>query len=389
MEPLPSRLSMSFVQLISRYTKPSRQLICSFSSATSLVNSNGTASSNTLVFNYLVETLALSEQEALRVSNRFPPSKNLENPESVVQFLKQLGFSDSHIQSAIRISPQILLSDINKTLKPKLQFFQDLGLTGLHLGMFIAKNSTVLTHSLEKKLIPCIDILKKILINDKNNQDLIRALRRCNWISYKNPESRLLRNIEFLKSCGIFGTQLSMLLTRQPHLFVMRNSALRDLVLRVSDLGFSFNSRMLVHALYTVSCLSPEAFSRKLELFTSFGFSDAETREMFIRAPALLRTSEEKLMVGLKFFLDDLKFERSVLVHWPTSLMYSTERTISRYGVLQLIKSKGLLKNENSFVAVLSMSEQKFLDKFIFRFKDNAEELLFVYKGHLLVDSGD
>ncbi|GLT54222.1 hypothetical protein SLA2020_274390 [Shorea laevis] len=32
-------------------------------------------------------------------------------------------------------------------------------------------------------------------------------------------------------------------------------------------MGFSVNSRMLVYALYTVSCMSNETFTRKLELF--------------------------------------------------------------------------------------------------------------------------
>lgn len=65
----------------------------------------------------------------------------------------------------------------------------------------------------------------------------------------------------------------STLLKRQPRLFVMRESARRDLISRVLDMGFRIDSRMLVHAVYAISCMSGETFSRKLELFRSFGFS--------------------------------------------------------------------------------------------------------------------
>jgi mTERF domain-containing protein len=283
------------------------------------------------------------------------------------------------------LCPQILFSDIDKTLKPKIEFFQDLGLVGSELGMFISKNSPILAVSLERKLVPCVEILKKVLCRNQNNQDLIRVLSRCTAVVRGNPESRLLGNIAFLKSCGIVGTQLSMLLTRQPWLFIMQESKLRDLVSRVLDMGFSVNSRMLVHGLYTVSCMSNETFMRKLELFRSSGFSSNECMEMFRKQPGLLRASEEKLKLGIEFFMNTIKMEKSALVRLPVSFMYDLEaRVIPRYMVLEILKSKRLLKREPSFIHTLNISEEKFLAKFIAKFRDHAEELLVAYKGHLL-----
>ncbi|CAL5365508.1 unnamed protein product [Camellia sinensis] len=213
-------------------------------------------------------------------------------------------------------------------------------------------------------------------------------MRRCNWVTFREPRERLLSNVAFLESCGIVGSQLSVLLTRQPRLFVLSESKLRDLVLRVLDMGFSIESRMLVHALYTVSCMTGETFNRKLELFRSFGFSESECMEMFRRTPGLFRTSEDKLRVGIEFFLNDIKFERSVLVHRPNCLMHSMEeRVIPRYRVLQVMKSKGLLKKMPSLIHVLNLTEEEFLAKFISKFRDDAEELLVAYKGHLLDSS--
>lgn len=256
---------------------------------------------------------------------------------------------------------------------------------GSELAKFISKNSTVLNASLQRRLIPGVAILKKILSDDENNQNLFRVLRRCNSVVTGVPESRLVGNIAYLKSCGIVGSQLSMLLTRQPWLFVVKESKLRGLVSRVLEMGFAVNTRMLVYALYTVSCMSNETFMRKLELFQSYGFTSDECIAMFRKAPSLLGGSEEKLKLGIEFFINTMKWEKSVLIRAPYCLMYSMEaRVFPRFRVLQIMKSKGLLKREPRFINSLNLSEEEFLARFIAKYIDDAEELLVAYKGHLL-----
>ncbi|KAH7861599.1 hypothetical protein Vadar_028203 [Vaccinium darrowii] len=367
----------------SLYSKPnSIPFLCLFSSVSSLADTpTSTPTSNPSISNFLIETLAFSEPQAISISNRFPPTKTLENPHSVVRFLRQLGFSDTHIQSCIRLHPDILFYNVDKTLKPKLQFFQDLGVTGPDLGKLTSKHSRVFHNSLERTLIPCVDIIKKTLVNDKNNQDLIRVLQRSYWVTVK-PLSRLKCNIAFLQSCGIVGSQLSMLLKKQPSLFFMPATRLKDLVSRVIDMGFSVDSRMLVHAVHTISCMTDETINKKIELFRSFGFSMDKCMQMFRKAPRLFGASEGKLKLGMEFFLYDVKLERSALVSRPTCLMYSMgERVVPRYRVLQVMKCKKLLKKVPSLPCVLSLSEEKFLEKFISPFRDAAEELLVAYKG--------
>ncbi|KAF7130331.1 hypothetical protein RHSIM_Rhsim10G0153500 [Rhododendron simsii] len=368
--------------LKSLYPKPNYStFLCFFSSVSSLTHS---PSSNQSLSNFLIETLAFSEPRAVSICNRFPPSKTLQKPLAVVLFLRQFGLSDVQIQSSIRVFPNILFSDVEKTLKPKLQFFQDLGLTGPELGKFISKHSRILHDSLEEKWIPCINVIKKTLVNDKNNQDLIRVLLKSRWF-VSNPESKLKRSIAFLESCGIVGSQLAMLLTSKPWLFFQKEQALRDLISRVLDMGFSVDSRMLVHAVHAVSGISGETFSRKVEVFRSFGFSMDECMDMFRRAPGILRPSEDKLKFKIDFFLNDAKLDRCALVSGPNCLAYSMEnRVIPRYRVLQVIKSKRLLQKGPSFLFVLRLSEEEFLRKFISRFRDDGEELLGTYKGNPL-----
>ncbi|XP_016440260.2 uncharacterized protein LOC107766063 [Nicotiana tabacum] len=340
---------------------------------------------NPVLLNYLINTLDFPKSKALAVSNRYPWVKNVEKAESVVDFFKSIGFTDAQIQSAVRNVPQILLADVEKTLKPKIQLLQELGITGSDLGRLISTKAIILTRSVEKILKPCIEVLDKVLINGTDNGDWFRVLRRCDWVVHKSPHLRLIPNISYLESIGIVGSQLSSLLKRQPHLFALPESELKKLVAKLIDIGFSTDSRMLVHGLHTLGCISHESFSRKLLLLQSSGFSINECMEMFRRAPSLFRSSEEKIRLGLVFFLETMKLKKSTLVQHPTLLMFSMEdRVIPRYEVIQLIKSKKLAKKEPSFYYVMCLSEHVFLEKYILRFTENAEELLMAYKGHIL-----
>ncbi|OVA01322.1 RNA recognition motif domain [Macleaya cordata] len=328
---------------------------------------------NHFLTDYLIDNFGFSQSKAVSASKRFCFAKSPKKPDSVVRLLQQFGFSETQIRDTVRVTPQILFSDVEKTLKPKLNLFQDLGFTGSDLGRFLSKNTTLLTFSLDRRLIPCINILKKFL----SDNDLIRVLQKCKWLITKAPESRLLPNISLFQSCGIIGSQLSILLKRQPKLFVVCEPKLRELISKTEDMGFSSDSRMFVHGMYTLSCISSETLGMKLDLFRSFGFSEEECLVMFRSAPGLMRTSVEKLRLGIEFFMNTIGIERAWLFRHPTCLMHSIEnRVIPRFRVIGILKSKQLLKKDPSVLSVVQLPEKDFLEKFISKFRDNEEELL-------------
>ncbi|CAH9146576.1 unnamed protein product [Cuscuta epithymum] len=343
------------------------------------------ASEAPILYNYLIETLKFPKPKALSTCRRLRWIKTLEKPESVILYLKSIGFSDAHIQCLAYVAPQLLSADVEKTLKPKIEVFQELGLSGLDLGHFISKQAFLLTRSLDTVIRPCIAVIKDVLEDDADNHKLFLVLRRCLWIVSKSPEVRLLPNVEYLKSCGIEGTQLATLFRRQPSIFALSLPKLKELVSRVVELGVLTDSRMLAHGLHSLSCISSETFKRKLGLFKSYGFSEEECMRMFSRSPALLRTSERKIRFGVDFFLNTIELERSLLIARPSVLMLSMEeRVVPRYRVLNLLKAKKLLKKEPSFFEALSSTEGCFVEKYIAKFPAEAEELLSAYKAHLL-----
>ncbi|KAJ7961987.1 Transcription termination factor like [Quillaja saponaria] len=345
----------------------------------------------TLGIDDLLSSIKLNKNQSIYISNRISRLKSLEKPQSVINFLQKTGLSESHVKSAVRGNLQMLFADVEKNLKPKIEYFQQLGIVGSDMGKFLSWSSHVLRFSLEKTLIPNIEFLKKVLCNDKNNNYLIKALIRCGSLIRKFSDSRLARNAAFLESCGIVGSQLSVLMIRQPSLFVMKESIVRDSVSRAVDMGFSLKSKMFVYAMDSTLSLTNETIRRKLELVQSCGISKEESMEMFRISPILLQVSEGKLKFGIEFYLHTVKWPKSVLIRRPSCLMFSMEdRVVPRYKVFQMIMSKRLLGNKVkklSFSSMLIMTEQRFL-KFISRFGEDAEELLVAYRGHdLLVSS--
>lgn len=332
------------------------------------------------LIDYLNANFKFSKSQSVYIAKHVSATTFPEKPLSMMRFFKQIGFSETQIRNMILQRPQVLFSDVDKTLRPKIELFQRSGFEGSELCMFISKNPTVLTASLKKALVPSVEAIRRIVHDEK---EFVQVLRKCGPILPKYR--KFVDNITFLESLGIVGSQLSMLLKRQSRLLTAQQSKVKSYALRAVDMGFHENSRMFVHALLTICGLSFKTFSRKLELIQCFGFSKDESLQMFKRSPGLLRTSEKKLKVGVEFFLHTVMLSKSVLVHRPMILMYSIEdRVIPRYRVFQLLISKKLCKKVPSYISVLCLSEEMFLDKYISRFRENAVELLVAYKGHCL-----
>ncbi|XP_023552360.1 uncharacterized protein LOC111810052 isoform X2 [Cucurbita pepo subsp. pepo] len=356
-------------------------LYCFFSSSS---HSQASASYG-IVVQYLIDTFELSPARAVSIMRSRRGIESTEKPQSVYKYLSELGFSKAHIQSTIRLAPQIAFSNIERTLKPKIEFFQNLGLVGSDLGRFISKHSTLLTVSLEKKLMPSVEILQSVFPKDECNSDLLQGMQRCCDKLMRFPYTRLLVNINYLQSCGIVGSQLSMLLKRQPALFGKRESQVRDIVSMVVETGFSTNTKMFVHGLHAISSVTNATFKKKVELICSFGITEKECMRMFTSAPVLIRTSGGKLKRGLEFFMNEAEVSRSDIVRKPTCLMHAMEgRVLPRYRVLQVVKSKRLLMKHPQLIDILGMSDEDFLDKFVHRFPDHVTELLAAFRGQCM-----
>ncbi|KAL7131496.1 hypothetical protein ABFS83_12G007300 [Erythranthe nasuta] len=259
----------------------------------------------------------------------------------------------------------------------------------------VSKNPFLLASSLSKTIKPGIEVIKEVLESEKSNYDnnnnfkalMFRILSRYAFVIGK--DSVLRSNIAYLRRCGVVGSQLITMLKCEPRLLSIPEEELRNLVSRATEVGFLMGSRMLVYGILALYGNTPETIDRKSKLLRSFGFSQDESNEMFVKSPPIFKTSEAKLRRGIEFFLQTVMLDKSVLVGTPALLDFSLEkRMIPRYKILEVMKSRGLLEKDPSFVTVAFLTDKKFVEKYILRFgNDDAKELLLAYENHLLQES--
>ncbi|KAK6150473.1 hypothetical protein DH2020_015405 [Rehmannia glutinosa] len=372
-------------------SKPSKSLFSLITSSFGFSQNRACSSTpeqnakSTVLVDYLIGSLKFSKARALAVSSNFAHIKSIANIDEVVRFFKALSWSDAQIQSLAHRRPTILFASVEKTLKPNIMFYQELGLYGPCLGAFISKNQNKLKASLDRTLKPCILLIKKVHNNDgrnrsdeKVNDDLFRTITRCNRIV--QMKSILEENIRYLESCGIVGSQLSTLLLRQPRIFGMHKEKLKEIVSRAVGMNFTIGSRMLVHAIHCLSCMSIKTLNGRFEVLRLFGFSKDELALMFRKSPFVFGISEAKLRWKLEFFLNHYNIDKFLLVRYPILLTCSVEeRVIPRINVLEVLKSRKLFKKDLSFYKAMCISDEKFLEKYILRFENDAGDLLLAY----------
>jgi mTERF len=78
---------------------------------------------------YLISSLGFSRDRALKVSTdkKNVGIKSLDQPESVVNFLKGIGLSDTQISAVISVRPDMLSCNVESKLKPKIRELTDAG----------------------------------------------------------------------------------------------------------------------------------------------------------------------------------------------------------------------------------------------------------------------
>ncbi|GJV20953.1 transcription termination factor MTERF5, chloroplastic-like protein [Tanacetum coccineum] len=74
-------------------------------------------------------------------------------------------------------------------------------------------------------------------VGSGKNVNLVRLLVRCNWVDVKCPVERVKGNLAFFEECGIVGSQLVTVMTRQPRLLIMGELEVRKLVARLLEIG--------------------------------------------------------------------------------------------------------------------------------------------------------
>ncbi|CAA2938090.1 transcription termination factor MTERF2, chloroplastic-like [Olea europaea subsp. europaea] len=129
-----------------------------FSSSTKKQAKNAPA-----VSDFLLHKHKFSLETVSQVSSVLNRVKGLEKSDSLLQFLKESGFSKAQLEKVVKTQPGLLSASIDNTIKPKIKIFQDLGFSANDIAEIISNDPVILHRSADKRFTPSLSVLTSLL----------------------------------------------------------------------------------------------------------------------------------------------------------------------------------------------------------------------------------
>ncbi|XLR08742.1 hypothetical protein HN51_063749 [Arachis hypogaea] len=322
--------------------------------------------------NYLVNNCGLLPDSALKAS-KYVLFKTPEKPDSVIALFRSFGFSDLQIHNVIRKKPRILVSKPKETILPKLEFLISKGASKSQLVRIIDLNPLILQRSLEKHLIPTFDLLNNFILSEERT--IASILRSVQILTSSTSH----RNINLLVDLGVRERSLARLLRQWPWLLLVNSKDLKSMVDEVIKMGVDPAKANFVPALYA-KLLPKSMWDRKVELYKRFGLTDDNIREAFVKHPFCMLKSVQKIEACIEFFVKELGWKPLDVTNYPVLLSLNLEkRVVPRAAVLKILMANGAIKSCKHLLAY-TVSEEMFFKSYVNRGKDQAPELLKLYR---------
>jgi mTERF domain-containing protein len=327
---------------------------------------------------YLINSCGLSTKSAILKSRRLL-FQSPERPDSVLNLLKENGFSNAQISKIVRMHPLILSSHPEKTLLPKIELLRSIGVSSSDLITILSSNPFLFKSNLKKRLIPCYDFLKSVLLVDEK---VLKTFKRSSRFFLSNVTNTMAPNIALLRQVGAPPSTISFLVTNFPSEAFIKHTKFVEAVHQVKEMGFDPMKTAFVEAIQVLLKMSKPKLESKLELYKRWGWSKDMALAVFKRSPNCMLSSEEKMTKTMDFLVNKIGWPPKRIATNPAVIKLSLEkRIIPRWSVVQILLAKGLIKNNLALGTFLQPSERKFLEKFVFKFRDDVPQLLNVYEG--------
>ncbi|KAK8314050.1 hypothetical protein V6Z11_A12G133100 [Gossypium hirsutum] len=306
-------------------------------------------------------------------STRKLPSTDPRKCDTIISFLKESGFSKSHIEAVVKRKPNLLYSSLEKTIKPKFKIFQDLGFSTHDVADIVASDPWILTRSVDDRIAPSISDLKTVL---GSNDDVVKLLKTSAWFLKSDLQKTMMPNIEFLRNCGICSSQIVSYVFSFPRFFLLKPESIKQFVERADALGFDRKSNMFLAAIRMLSSMSEENWELKLKLFRKLGFSEDDIMSTFRRTPQVFAVSERKIKQVTDFLLNRTNVGISFIISHPMVLICSLERRLKpRLLVIETLESKNSLRRKVSMTTIYKMPDKKFREKYVVPYLKELEEV--------------
>ncbi|KAK6257389.1 hypothetical protein QUC31_000848 [Theobroma cacao] len=320
-----------------------------------------------------------SPELALKAASSLNYLRKPDKCDNVLSFLKESGFSKSHIDEAVKRKPSLLSASLEKTIKPKFKTFRGLGFSTTDIADIVSADPWILTRSADDRLAPSISGLKSII---GSNAGVVKVLKTSAWFLKADLEKTMMPNIEFMRSCGISLSQIVRYVFSFPRFFLHKPESIKHFVKRADEMGFNRKSNMFLAAIRTLSSMTEENWELKLKLFRRLGFSEDDIRSAFRRVPQAFAVSERKIKEVTELLLSRKNIDISFIINHPEVLICSVERRLKpRLLVFEILVSKDLLSRKPSLTTLFKIPEKKFRDKYVRPYLKELEKASMAFVG--------
>ncbi|GER39278.1 mitochondrial transcription termination factorfamily protein [Striga asiatica] len=336
-------------------------------------------SEKSFTFSYLVSSCGLAPDAAVRASSKLQ-LKSPENPDAVLNLLREYGFTAADISMMVSRWPTILSAYPDKTLLPKLEFFASIGVPLPILASRLSRNPSILWRSLESSIIPSYDFLKNLLGSDEG---AVKVFKRAPQFFARGWVDDLSSNLSFLVDCGVPRPSLVSLFTYQPTILMAPQEKLSLCVDRAREMGFDVTSNTFLIAIRVLG-FEESILKRKMEIYRKCGWSESDIKTAFLRQPLCMALSEKNILKSMAFLVDKFGYAPGYMARRPLLLGFSVEKRLKpRWAVAMVLREKGL--TNVAFTSLLTVSEKTFLKRYIEKYEKDVPELLDIYRGNQIL----
>jgi len=341
--------------------------------------STNTSDSTSFAVSYLINNFGFSPQSASRVCSTYNVCfKTAQNPDSVLTFFRNYGFSDSQLRLTISKEPWLLSCNPSKRVFPKFQFFLSKGASTSDIVNIFTKNPYILKTSLNNKIIQAYQLIYRFLQSDKDIIDCI--IRNPSFFG----DSRVVSNIRLLIANGVADSNIKRMLWVRSRAFQTPTCDMLKLVEELKDLGFTTSKTTFGVALHAKLSVRKTLWEEKVDAFKKWGWSDEDVLQAFRRQPHCMLVSIDKINLVMNFWVNQLGWDALALAKGPSVLSLSFEkRVLPRASVLQYLLKKGLRKKDASLTCPFVVPEKLFLGMCIKGIKKESSYLLKLYEEKL------
>ncbi|XP_058723454.1 uncharacterized protein LOC131595183 [Vicia villosa] len=335
-----------------------------------------TSNSTSFAVSYLIHNFGFSPQFASKLSSTYRLHfTTSQNPDLVLRFFKNHGFSDSQLRNMIAKAPGLLSCNPSKRVLPKFQFLLSKGASESDIVNLVSKGPVILSPSLENHIVPVYELLYRFLQSDKDT--VVCVVQNPTILS----DHRVPQNIRMLIENGLIDSNIARLLRK--HSKILTTAGILKVVEEVKDLGFDPSGSCFAIALLAKRTVTETRWKEKVDAFKKWGWSDEDVLQAFRKHPHCMLTSIDKINLVMSFWVDELGWDAMAIAKLPRVLGASLERRIiPRAYVVQYLLKKGLHKKA-SLTTPLVVNDKLFLDRYIKHYKEESSYLLKLYEQKL------